>query len=250
MTAAESPSLLAAEEHVLLAERFARAPAEALLAWANERFGEKAAIATSFGVEDIVLLHLAAQHAPRLAVFTLDTGRLPPETYEVMELLRKRYGLRIETYAPDRERVEALESAKGYYSFRQSLENRHECCGIRKVEPLRRALAGRAAWVTGLRREQSPTRAAVEAVERDAAHGGLFKLNPLASWTTAQVWRFVRDNGLPYHPLHDRGYPSIGCAPCTRAVKPYEDLRAGRWWWESPEHKECGLHVGDRGGTP
>jgi len=228
-----------------LAARFAQAEAPELLAWADARFGDKAAIASSFGVEDIVLIHLAARHAPRLRIFTLDTGRLPPETYEVMEVMRKRYGLTLETYVPERTQVESLESAKGYYSFRQSLENRHECCGIRKVEPLRRALAGRAAWVTGLRREQSPTRTGVAPVEQDTTHG-LFKLNPLAAWTTEQVWHFVKENGLPYHPLHDRGYPSIGCAPCTRAVKPYEDLRAGRWWWEEAEHKECGLHVAER----
>ena len=141
-------------------------------------------------------------------------------------------------------KVELLVREKGHFSFRRSIEDRKECCGIRKVEPLRRALAGRAAWVTGLRREQSVTRTAVEVLELDAAHGGIAKLNPLAAWTEAQVWSYAREHGLPVNALHARGYPSIGCAPCTRAIAPGEDARAGRWWWESAEHKECGLHPG------
>jgi phosphoadenosine phosphosulfate reductase len=179
-----------------------------------------------------------------LRVFTLDTGRLHPETYELMEAVRARYGLALETFAPERASVEALESKQGYFSFRESVEKRKECCGLRKVEPLGRALAGRAAWVTGLRREQSVTRAEVEPIELDGAHGGIAKVNPLAAWTLGEVWAYVREHHVPYNVLHDRGFPSIGCAPCTRAIKPYEDLRAGRWWWESLEHKECGLHPG------
>ncbi len=217
------------------------APAEVLLAWAERRFGARAAIASSFGVEDMVLIDLARHHAPSLRIFTLDTGRLPPETYELIEVVRKRYGVTVETYFPDREQVEALESTKGCFSFRQSLEARKECCAIRKVEPLRRALASRDAWVTGLRREQSVTRTEVEPLELDGAHG-LLKLNPLAAWSSQDIWAYIRTNGVPYNALHDRGYPSIGCAPCTRAVKPYEDARAGRWWWESAENRECGLH--------
>lgn len=223
-------------------ERLAAAPAAEILAWAEARFGADAAIASSFAVEDVVLIDLAARHAPSLRLFTLDTGRLHAETYEVMEAVRRRYGARIEAFFPERAQVEALVREKGLFSFRQSIDDRKECCFIRKVEPLGRALAGRAAWATGLRREQSVTRTAVEVLERDAGHGGIVKLNPLAAWTEAQVWSYAREQGLPVNALHERGFPSIGCAPCTRAVAPGEDARAGRWWWESPEHKECGLH--------
>ncbi|MCE9666516.1 phosphoadenylyl-sulfate reductase [Myxococcus stipitatus] len=242
-TAAPTPttSALPAE---LLDEALAlrAAPAEELLAWLERRLGARAAIASSFGVEDMVLIDLARKHAPSLRVFTLDTGRLPPETYELIEVVRNRYGVHVETYFPERGRVEALESEQGFFSFRRSLEARKACCAIRKVEPLERALRGRDAWVTGLRREQSTNRADVDTVEHDREHGGLLKLNPLAAWTRHQVWEHVRAHAVPYNALHDRGYPSIGCAPCTRAVKPYEDERAGRWWWEAREHTECGLH--------
>jgi len=220
------------------------ASAAQVLVWADLRFGDRAAIASSFDVGDVVLIDLAAKLAPRLRVFTLDTGRLPSETYEVMEAVQQRYGILIETWFPDRASVERLESEKGFFSFRNSITDRRECCGIRKVEPLSRALAGREAWITGLRREQSPTRAAVEVVEIDGSNGGILKLNPLATWTSAQVWQYARERSLPVNALHAQGYPSIGCAPCTRAVKPGEDPRAGRWWWESPENKECGLHTG------
>lgn len=224
-------------------EALGEADAEQVIAWAAQRFGPRAVIASSFGAEDVVLIDLAARIAPELEVFTLDTGRLHPETYEVMEALRARYRFTLRVYAPDQAKVEALEQHKGLFSFRESLENRKECCAIRKVEPLARALKGREAWLTGLRREQSPTRSGVEVIEVDAAHDGIWKLNPLAAWTERQVWDHIREHRVPYHALHDRGFPSIGCAPCTRAVKPYEDVRAGRWWWEQPEHKECGLHA-------
>jgi len=224
----------------------ADAPAEEVLAWTDAEFGARAAIASSFGVEDVVLIDLASRHAPRAGVFTLDTGRLPSETYDVMEEVRRRYGIAIETFVPERAAVEQLEREKGFFSFRLSVEERKECCAIRKLEPLSRALSGKSAWITGLRREQSITRAEVEPAEIDEAHGGIVKLNPLARWTEAEVWRYARAQELPLNALHARGYPSIGCAPCTRAVAPGEDVRAGRWWWEQPEHKECGLHV--RGG--
>jgi phosphoadenosine phosphosulfate reductase len=231
------------DQHLEEARReLAGASAAQVLAWAGGRFGERAAIASSFGVEDVVLIDLAEQHAPRLRLFTLDTGRLPPETYEVMEAVRRRYRVNIETFFPRRERVEQLEREQGFFSFRESVAARKECCAIRKLEPLSRALAGAAAWVTGLRREQSVTRGGVELVERDDANGGILKLNPLASWTGAQIWQYAREHALPVNALHARGYPSIGCAPCTRPVAPGEDLRAGRWWWELPEQKECGLH--------
>ena len=215
--------------------------AATLLRRTADRFGAQAVIATSFGVEDIVLLHLAAEHAPGLTAFTLDTGRLPAETFEVMEDVRVRLGIRIETLVPDHVAVQRLVDDGGYFSFRTSTLARQACCGVRKVEPLRRALAGRAAWLTGLRREQGVTRTETAAVEWDGGHG-LVKVNPLVAWTKAQIWAHVRDHRLPYNKLHDVGYPSIGCAPCTRAVRPFEDDRAGRWWWESDEHRECGLH--------
>ncbi len=238
-----SSNAVSPEELRVVSEELRAAPAEVVLAWAERRFGTRAAIASSFGVEDMVLIDLARQHAPSLRLFTLDTGRLPQETYEVMDVVRRRYGVEIETFFPERERLEELESTKGYFSFKQSIEERKACCGIRKLEPLRRALAGREAWVTGLRREQSITRTEVEVVERDDGQGGILKLNPLARWSSREVWEYVKERGVPYNALHDRGYPSIGCAPCTRAVKPYESERAGRWWWESPDSRECGLHV-------
>lgn len=223
-------------------EELREASAEQVLAWVERRFGARAAIASSFGAEDMVLLDLARTHAPSVRVFTLDTGRLPPETYEVMDVVRRRYGLEIETFAPERAAIERLESTRGYFSFRESIEARKECCGLRKVEPLKRALAGREAWVTGLRREQSVTRTDAQTLEVDTSHG-LLKLNPLVRWSQRDVWAYIQANGVPYNALHDRGFPSIGCAPCTRAIKPYEDERAGRWWWESADKKECGLHV-------
>jgi phosphoadenosine phosphosulfate reductase len=241
-TVSSTSLALSPEELRAVREELRDASAGGVLEWVERRFGSRAAIASSFGAEDMVLIDLARAHAPGVRLFTLDTGRLPPETYEVMDVVRRRYGVEIETFFPERAQVEALESSKGYFSFKQSIAERKECCGVRKVEPLRRALAGREAWVTGLRREQSVTRTEVAEVEADTSNG-LIKVNPLARWTSREVWAHIRDRGVPYNALHDRGYPSIGCAPCTRAVKPYEDERAGRWWWESPDNKECGLHV-------
>lgn len=223
--------------------RFASASAEEVLTWALSRYGSKVALASSFGAEDVAMIDLASKAAPGLRVFTLDTGRLNEETYEVMDRVRTRYGITIESYFPDAARVEALERTKGFYSFRESVEARKECCGIRKVEPLRRALTGLEAWITGLRRQQAVTRSALERVELDAANGGILKINPIADWTQERLWTYIRANNVPYNRLHDAGYPSIGCSPCTRAVAAGEDVRAGRWWWENPEHKECGLHL-------
>ncbi|WP_305043488.1 phosphoadenylyl-sulfate reductase [Geoalkalibacter sp.] len=200
------------------------------------------ALACSFSVEDVVIIDLLQEVAPATPIFALDTGRLNEETYETAEAVRERYGVRIDWYFPERAAVEQLERDKGLFSFRESLENRKECCRIRKVEPLGRALAGLSGWITGLRREQSVTRDALEPLESDAAHGGILKINPLAFWSSAQVWDYAERRRIPVNRLHRQGYPSIGCAPCTRAVQPGEDERAGRWWWENPEHKECGLH--------
>ena len=213
------------------------------LRFAAEAFGDRVALASSFGAEDVVVCDLIARHAPAIAIFTLDTGRLHEETYEVMEQIRRRYGLRITSYFPDSAAVERLEREKGFYSFRESLENRKECCRIRKVEPLGRALAGLEAWITGLRREQAVTRTQVPKLQPDESHPGIWKLNPLADWTEAQVWEHIREHKVPVNALHQQGYPSIGCSPCTRAVQPGEDIRAGRWWWKNPEQKECGLHA-------
>ncbi len=216
--------------------------AETLLRWALRRFNPRIALASSFGAEDVVLIDMLSRIEPRIRVFTLDTGRLHEETYELMERVRRRYGIDLEVCFPDREAVEDLERIRGLYSFRESLAARKECCRIRKVEPMGRVLGSLDAWVTGLRREQAMTRDGLCQVEPDAPRPGLLKLNPLAGWTTNDVWEYVRRHDVPYNALHDRGFPSIGCAPCTRAVAPGEDLRAGRWWWESSEHKECGLH--------
>jgi phosphoadenosine phosphosulfate reductase len=222
---------------------FEKSSAVALSQWALKAFGPKIALASSFGAEDVVLIDLLSKLEPKFRIFTLDTGRLNEETYDVMDRIRAKYGVTIHSYFPDRDAVERLEHDKGFYSFKESVENRKECCAIRKVEPLNRALKGLEAWVTGLRRAQAVTRADVKKIEKDDAHPGLYKVNPLADWSEADVWNYIRKNEVPYNRLHDQGYPSIGCAPCTRAVKPGEDVRAGRWWWENPEHKECGLHL-------
>jgi phosphoadenosine phosphosulfate reductase len=232
-----------------LCARFAGRPPEDLLRWALDELHPDVVLASSFSMEDIVLIAMTAAIRPDARVFALDTGRLNEETYEAAEAVRLRLGIRIEWHLPDGAAVESLEREKGLYSFRESLEGRRQCCRIRKVEPLRRALSGLRAWVTGLRREQSVTRAALPLAEVDEAHGGILKLNPLAGWTWERVRDYVRERGLPYNRLHDAGYPSIGCAPCTRAVLPGEDPRAGRWWWERPEHKECGLHARGTGGA-
>jgi phosphoadenosine phosphosulfate reductase len=215
--------------------------AEDLLRWALDRFHPRVAISTN--LQDSALIHMAVRIRPDVRVFSLDTGRLPEETYACAEDIRRRLGVRIEWLFPRHEAVQELETAKGLYSFRQSLENRRECCHIRKVEPLGRALSGLDAWITGLRRDESVTRSSLEKIETDEAHGGMLKISPLADWTAADVRAYIEKHRIPYNALLDRGYPSIGCACCTRPVEPGEDPRAGRWWWEQPEHKECGLHV-------
>ena len=232
---------LATESIPGVAEQAGWSP-DATLRWALDRFHPRIAFASSFGAEDVVVIDLLARIRPDARIFTLDTGRLHEETYDVMERIRRRYGLAIETQFPDRAALEPLERSQGYFSFRDSIEARKECCRIRKVEPLRRALHGLEAWITGLRRQQSVTRTGVEKVEIDSGFG-LVKVNPLADWTEQDVWDHIRKNDVPYNPLHDRGFPSIGCAPCTRAIQPGEDARAGRWWWEQPAQKECGLHT-------
>ena len=199
------------------------------------------ALASSFGAEDMVLTDLIARHALPVRIFTLDTGRLPGETYSLIDRVRERYQLPIDVFYPDHHTLESFVREHGVDAFYRTVELRQQCCAIRKTAPLARALAGSGAWITGLRRAQSSTRSEVAIEEFDARHG-LWKFNPLADWADADVWRYLRAHHVPYNPLHDRGYPSIGCAPCTRAVEAGEDIRAGRWWWEQPEHKECGIH--------
>lgn len=214
-----------------------------VLQWAVDRFFPRITLACSFGVEDVALVHMLTRLPQRARIFCLDTGRLHQETYDVLDQIRSKYDLEIEIYFPNHEAVEKMVREKGINLFYHSLENRLECCRIRKVEPLGRALSGMKAWITGLRRAQSVTRADLSKVEKDAAHGGIIKINPLIDWTDQQVWDYVKTHQIPYNRLHDQGFPSIGCAPCTRAIKPGEDIRAGRWWWENPQNKECGLHT-------
>ncbi len=199
-------------------------------------------LACSFSVEDVVIIDIAWELGLPIGIFALDTGRLNEETYEVAEAIAERYRVKVDWFFPARAQVEALLREKGPFSFRESLENRHECCHIRKVEPLGRALSGLGGWITGLRREQSVTRTNLAPVEIDELHGSILKINPLLEWSEKDVWGYAEAKRLPTNRLHKEGYPSIGCAPCTRPVAPGEHPRAGRWWWENPEHKECGLH--------
>lgn len=203
-----------------------------------------AVFASSLGAEDMVLTDLIVKSGLPIGIFTLDTGRLHAETLAMIERIRQAYGYQITVFRPDPAAVEAYVSRHGLNAFYDSVELRKACCRIRKVEPLNRALAGNRAWITGQRRAQSGTRAELAVEENDEAHG-MRKFNPLADWSEQDVWHYLRANDVPYNPLHDKGYPSIGCEPCTRAVQPGEDIRAGRWWWEAPESKECGLHLAD-----
>lgn len=215
-----------------------------VLAYLLAEFEGCLVFAASFGAEDMVLIDMLAKLGAGNIIFTLDTGRLPQETYDVIQETVKKYGIKIRAYVPDSKELEKLLSEAGPNSFYESVENRKECCRVRKIQPLKRALSGMKCWVTGLRRDQAVTRGSLEIIEWDESNG-LLKANPLAAWTEKQVWDYIRENNVPYNKLHDMGYPSIGCSPCTRAIKPGEDIRAGRWWWETPEQKECGLHFKD-----
>ena len=197
--------------------------------------------ANSLGAEDMVLTDIIARDFPKIAMFTLETGRLPMETYDLMHQVENFYGLKLRYYYPNTEEIEKFTHQNGINAFYNSVELRKECCRIRKVEPLKRALAGKDAWITGQRRSQSVTRSDLEEIEYDETYG-LPKANPLVEWEEQDVWEYIKTLEIPYNALHDRFYPSIGCAPCTRAITPGEDIRSGRWWWENPEGKECGLH--------
>lgn len=220
----------------------ANASAQDILKTGVAAAGGPVKLACSFSLEDVAIIELVKELGLDVGVFALDTGRLNEETYEVADALTERYRIQIDWYFPRHEAVEKLEREKGLFSFRESLENRHECCHIRKVEPLGRALKDLKGWVTGMRREHGVTRGDLKAIEIDQVNGGILKLNPLLDWSEEQLLAFAKERRLPQNRLLKEGYRSIGCAPCTRAVQPGEDARSGRWWWENPEHKECGLH--------
>ncbi|MDH5764186.1 MAG: phosphoadenylyl-sulfate reductase [Nitrospinota bacterium] len=222
--------------------QFESKSAQEVLKWTFEQYGTRAGIASSFGLEDMVLIDMASKVTKEFTVFTLDTGRLHEETYQTMDRTRSHYGIAIQSYFPDTKAVQQLEREKGFFSFKESLENRKECCAIRKVEPLSRALSSLDAWITGIRRDQNVTRTDIPKVSEDADRPPLIKINPIADWSLEQVQDYIEKNKVPVNPLHKFNYPSIGCAPCTRPIKEGEDIRAGRWWWENPDHKECGLH--------
>ena len=207
-----------------------------------DRYGDTIALASSLGAEDQVLTDMILKIDKNANIFTLDTGRLPKETYALMEAVNQKYNIKLKVFFPDTQAVENLVNQKGMFSFYESIKNRKECCYIRKIEPLKRALNGLEVWITGLRSAQSITRSDCEIVEFDEVNN-LIKLNPLVNWSEDDVWEYIKRHNVPYNKLHDKSYPSIGCEPCTRAVENSLDIRAGRWWWEDPEHKECGLHI-------
>ncbi|NCA85891.1 MAG: phosphoadenylyl-sulfate reductase [Clostridia bacterium] len=224
-----------------LNQRFAGTSAHEILEYFLKSYQHRIAFATSMGAEDQAITHMMAGIDRNSRIFTLDTGRLFQETYDAIERTNARYGINIEVFFPEREQVEKMVNEKGVNLFYESIDNRKLCCHIRKIVPLRRALQGMDVWISGLRRSQAVTRQNLQPVEWDCTFG-LLKINPLIDWTEEQVWDFINKNNIPYNRLHDQGFRSIGCLPCTRAIAPGDDVRAGRWWWETPEQKECGLH--------
>ncbi|MCU4176857.1 phosphoadenylyl-sulfate reductase [Carboxylicivirga sp. N1Y90] len=229
------------EEIKELNEQFRSASAQEILKYFAERFGDKIGLASSLGAEDQVLTEMLVAINPEIEIFTLDTGRLFPETYDLIDRTSRKYKKNLKIYFPKKKKVQKMVNAKGINLFFESVENRKECCNNRKIEPLKRAFNGLDVWICGLRAGQSVTRTDINVVEWDG-NNNLIKINPLASWTEEQVWDYIKEKGIPYNTLHDKGFPSIGCQPCTRAIEEGEDVRAGRWWWESPDTKECGLH--------
>lgn len=218
--------------------------AEEIIQWAATKYGNGIVLASSMGLEDQVLTDMIFRGGFHIDIITLDTGRLFNETYELIARTEKRYGIKIDIFSPDAGALEKMVNAEGVNLFYRSTELRKQCCHVRKIEPLKRALKPYSAWICGLRREQSVTRGDILINAWDEAHQ-MVKINPLADWSEQEVWDYIRKHDVPYNPLHERGFLSIGCACCTRAVKPGEDIRAGRWWWEQPEQKECGLHLVD-----
>jgi len=221
--------------------RLEGATPQEIIAFFSKEFSGRIAFASSLGAEDQVIVEMISAIDPRMKIITLDTGRLFQETYDLLDITRKKYGLSIEVCFPDAMDVEEMVNSRGINLFYDSVENRKLCCFIRKTEPLTRALQGMTAWMCGLRREQSVTRQQIKAVEWDSIQRKI-KVNPLVNWSQEQVWDYIREHKIPYNSMHDKGYPSIGCLPCTRAIMEGENIRAGRWWWESPENRECGLH--------
>ncbi len=215
--------------------------AEDIIRYAFKQFGGRIKFASSLGEEDQVLTDMIARVQPEIKIFTLDTGRLFSESYDLLAKTQKRYPIQFEVYYPDTKAVEDMVKSKGINLFYDSVENRKMCCGVRKVEPLQRALKDTDAWITGLRKSQSVTRTDLKTFEWDAANQKV-KINPLADWSLEQLTKYIKEHKVDVNPLHAQGFVSIGCAPCTRAIKEGEDIRAGRWWWEAPEQKECGLH--------
>jgi phosphoadenosine phosphosulfate reductase len=224
-------------------EKMESKSAPEILKWGFEKFGSKMVLASSFGAEDVVLIDMMCKINRNFTrVFTLDTGRLNQETYDLIDKIRKKYDIIVDVYFPNSSDVEKMVANKGMNLMYESIDNRKLCCNIRKVEPLKRALKKFDCWITGLRREQTVTRNKIMKIEVDSLNNNITKLNPLADWTSDEIWKYIHENKVPYNELHDKGYPSIGCEPCTRAIKKGEDPRAGRWWWENEAHKECGLH--------
>jgi phosphoadenosine phosphosulfate reductase len=229
------------EQIEALNQRYSQATAEELLSGFLAEYKGKIALSSSLGIEDQVLTHMVCKIDKSTKIFTLDTGRLFPETYDLIHRTNHKYGIKMSVYFPEAGQVEEMVNTKGINLFFESVENRKLCCNIRKIQPLKRAFAGLEVWICGLRREQSVTRHDMQRIEWDESNG-IIKLNPLIEWTEEGIKEFIKANGIPYNPLHDKGYPSIGCQPCTRAIFAGEDIRAGRWWWENPDTKECGLH--------
>ena len=224
-----------------LNQRYSQATTEQLLSGFLFDFKGKIALSSSLGIEDQVLTHMVCNIDKTTKIFTLDTGRLFPETYDLIHRTNHKYGIKMSVYFPEAGQVEEMVNTKGINLFFESVENRKLCCNIRKIQPLKRAFKGLEVWICGLRSEQSVTRHDMQRIEWDEANG-IIKLNPLIHWTEEETKEYIKTHGIPYNPLHDKGYPSIGCQPCTRAIFPGEDIRAGRWWWENPDTKECGLH--------
>lgn len=229
------------EEISTLNEALQGASPQEVLAQVLQKFGDKIALSSSLGAEDQVLTDMLMKINPNSRIFTLDTGRLFPETYDLIDRTSRKYKTKIEVFFPEHQKVEKMVNEKGINLFYESVENRKFCCHLRKIEPLQRAFATLDAWICGLRAGQAVTRKDIALVEWDE-NNGLVKVNPLASWSEEAVWAYIHEHKVPYNVLHDKGFPSIGCQPCTRAVQPGEDVRAGRWWWENPDTKECGLH--------
>lgn len=214
-----------------------------VLKWAIDNLHPRLAMASSFGAEDVAVIDMIMKINPKARIFTLDTGRLNQETYDVMDEIRNKYNMNIEVMFPDQNEVEQMVRVNGMNLFYKSIGNRKLCCGIRKVHPLNRMLSTIDGWITGLRADQTEVRSTVQKIEIDTQHNNIIKINPIIEWTWEQTWDYIKKNSVPYNKLHDKGFPSIGCEPCTRAIKPGEPLRAGRWWWESDNQKECGLHA-------